>query len=156
MFNFFSLSYESLAQTFNCFKFRIQTKIFCSIWKISLPRGTKERSFTFSFVFFLFWNQALVDGPCSDFPRQQIRLKKLHLTTFKIRIPHSARTATVRKAWEKADIQKKWLGTTWAKKLAAKKRVSKRLGLGRPSILIIHVGRFPCHCLGALEILKYN
>ncbi|XP_033625592.1 60S ribosomal protein L14-like [Asterias rubens] len=95
---------------------------FVEIGRVAFMAVGKNRGKLCAIVDVIDQKRALVDGPCSDFPRQQIRLKKLHLTTFKIRIPHSARTATVRKAWEKADIQKKWLGTTWAKKLAAKKR----------------------------------
>ncbi|XP_071480836.1 large ribosomal subunit protein eL14-like [Diadema antillarum] len=66
--------------------------------------------------------RALVDGPCSGVQRQGIRFKQLHLTDFVISIPHSARNSTVRKAWEKDEITKKWEETRWAKKLAAKKR----------------------------------
>ncbi len=95
---------------------------FVEIGRVAFVAVGKNRGKLCTIVDVIDQKRALVDGPCSDFPRQQIRLKKLHLTTFKIRIPHSARTSTVRKAWEKADIQKKWLGTTWAKKLAAKKR----------------------------------
>jgi len=64
-------------------------------------------------------NRALVDGPCSGVARQSMNFKQLHLTKFVLEFPHSARTKTVRKAWEKADVNKKWLETTWAKKIAA-------------------------------------
>ncbi len=36
-----------------------------------------------------------------------------------VKIPHSARERTVRKAWTKAEIEKKWSESNWAKKLAA-------------------------------------
>lgn len=55
--------------------------------------------------------------------RRDLNFKALHLTQFTIGIGHSARTGTVRKAWEKADINKKWEQTTWAKKLATSARV---------------------------------
>merc|ERR1712121_265501 len=67
-------------------------------------------------------NRALVDGPCSGVLRQDINFKALHLTGLQVPIGHSARTGTVRKAWEKADITKKWQETTWAKKIAARER----------------------------------
>ncbi|PVD21472.1 hypothetical protein C0Q70_19645 [Pomacea canaliculata] len=70
-------------------------------------------------------NRALVDGPCSGVTRQDINFKALHLTKLKINIGASARTGTVRKAWEKEDISTKWEQTTWAKKLAARKRRSE-------------------------------
>jgi large subunit ribosomal protein L14e len=66
-------------------------------------------------------NRALVDGPCSGVARKAISFKQLHLTKFVIKFPHSARTRTVRKAWEKADVNKQWAETTWAKKIAATK-----------------------------------
>lgn len=43
------------------------------------------------------------------------------MTKFRIRIPHSAREATLKKAWAKAEIDKKWAESKWAKNLAAKK-----------------------------------
>lgn len=63
----------------------------------------------------------LVDGPCSGVTRQSVNLKSLYLTKFKIRIPHSAREATVRKAWLKGEVDKKWAESKWAKRLAAAK-----------------------------------
>ncbi len=63
----------------------------------------------------------LVDGPCTGVSRQQVNLKCLYLTKFKIRIPHSARESTVRKSWVKAEIDKKWAESSWAKKIAAAK-----------------------------------
>ncbi|GFS20011.1 60S ribosomal protein L14-like [Elysia marginata] len=71
-------------------------------------------------------NRALVDGPCSGVNRKDMNFKALHLTQFKIKIGPSARTGTVRKAWEKAEIDQKWSETTWAKKLA---NVEKRANL---------------------------
>merc|ERR1711872_657131 len=67
-------------------------------------------------------NRALVDGPCSGVLKKDLNFKALHLTPFKVKIGPSARTGTVRKAWEKEDVSKKWQETTWAKKIAAKER----------------------------------
>jgi len=64
-------------------------------------------------------NRALVDGPCSGVGRQSMNFKQLHLTNFVLTFPHSARTRIVKKAWEKADINKQWQESTWAKKIAA-------------------------------------
>jgi len=50
--------------------------------------------------------------------------KQMHLTKFVIKFPHGARTGTVRKAWEKAEVDKQWAETTWAKKIDASERVS--------------------------------
>ncbi|KAK7114732.1 large ribosomal subunit protein eL14-like [Littorina saxatilis] len=67
-------------------------------------------------------NRALIDGPCSGVLRRDTNFKALHLTPFTIGIGNSARSGTVRKAWEKAEITKKWNETTWAKKIASKER----------------------------------
>merc|ERR1712244_164631 len=44
-------------------------------------------------------NRVLVDGPCSEVPRQEYKIKSLHLTPIKVTCPCSARTKVVRKAW---------------------------------------------------------
>ncbi|XP_023221198.1 60S ribosomal protein L14-like [Centruroides sculpturatus] len=67
-------------------------------------------------------NRALVDGPCSGVTRQSIQFKKLRLTKFRIKIPHSTSTKTVRKAWEKENISEKWKETPLAKKIEARKK----------------------------------
>ncbi|XP_055878094.1 60S ribosomal protein L14-like [Biomphalaria glabrata] len=68
-------------------------------------------------------NRALVDGPCSGVGRKDMNFKALHLTPCTIKINHSARTGTVKKAWEAAEVTpKKWEQSTWAKKLATSKR----------------------------------
>lgn len=43
----------------------------------------------------------------------------MYLTKFLVKIPHSARQSTLAKAWAKAEIEKKWAETNWAKRLAA-------------------------------------
>ncbi|KAK7498891.1 hypothetical protein BaRGS_00009983 [Batillaria attramentaria] len=67
-------------------------------------------------------NRALIDGPCSGVLRKDINFKALHLTQFTVKIGPSARSGSVRKAWEKEDISKKWAESTWAKKIAARER----------------------------------
>merc|ERR1712071_72175 len=67
-------------------------------------------------------NRVLVDGPCSDVKRKALNLKALHLTKFVVKIPHSAHTGFVTKAWKKAEITSKWEETTWAKKIAQKNK----------------------------------
>merc|ERR1712142_1029268 len=61
-------------------------------------------------------NRALVDGPCSGVSRKDMNFKALHLTKHTIKIGPSARSGTVKKAWEKADMTKQWEASTWAKK----------------------------------------
>jgi len=55
--------------------------------------------------------------------RKAMSFKQLHLTKFVIKFPHGARSGAVRKAWEKAEVDKQWAETTWAKKIAAREQV---------------------------------
>ncbi|KAH0569118.1 60S ribosomal protein L14 isoform X3 [Cotesia glomerata] len=71
-------------------------------------------------------NRVLVDGPQSKIPRGQMRLSELHLTKFQLKFPFTGSTKVVRKAWDAAELEKKWSETVWAKKAAAK---AKRLTL---------------------------
>lgn len=66
--------------------------------------------------------QALVDGPCTGVRRQAMSFNKLWLTDFKIRISHSAREKQVRKRFEEGEILAKWEKTSWAKKIAMRKK----------------------------------
>uniref|UniRef100_A0A8C1GEM2 Large ribosomal subunit protein eL14 n=1 Tax=Cyprinus carpio TaxID=7962 RepID=A0A8C1GEM2_CYPCA len=67
-------------------------------------------------------NRALVDGPCTGVKRQALPFKCLQLTDYVIKVPHSARQKYVRRAWEKAEINKKWEESSWAKKIEARKK----------------------------------
>ena len=49
-----------------------------------------------------------------------MNIKSLYLTKFRVRIPHSARERTLKKALAKEEIAKKWSESTWAKKIANK------------------------------------
>ncbi|XP_067928313.1 large ribosomal subunit protein eL14-like [Watersipora subatra] len=64
-------------------------------------------------------NRALVDGPCSGAARQMINFKALQLTKFVVKIGPGARTGTVTKAWNAADISTKWAESSWAKRQQA-------------------------------------
>ena len=72
--------------------------------------------------------QALIDGPCSGVARRDISFKMLHLTDFVIKIAPSSRKGIVKKAWEKAEITKKWEASSWAKKIESRKKVGRELG----------------------------
>ncbi|CAG5025516.1 unnamed protein product [Parnassius apollo] len=66
--------------------------------------------------------RALVDGPGSGVPRQQIRLNQLHLTKFRLKFPFTAPTRVVRKAWTDEKLNEKWAESQWAKKLENKEK----------------------------------
>merc|ERR1712202_121423 len=52
--------------------------------------------------------RVLVDGPCTGVPRDVISMKSIQLTKFKTNATLGAKTATVKKCWEKAEIDSKW------------------------------------------------
>eukprot|EP01090_Pellita_catalonica_P013493 TRINITY_DN321_c0_g1_i2.p1 TRINITY_DN321_c0_g1~~TRINITY_DN321_c0_g1_i2.p1 ORF type:complete len:142 (+),score=23.43 TRINITY_DN321_c0_g1_i2:125-550(+) len=68
--------------------------------------------------------RAFVDGPscCTGVQRQTIPFKRLSLTDFKLNIGKGARLKTLKKQWEKQEIQKKWDATSWAKKRATRNK----------------------------------
>ncbi|KAK9883958.1 hypothetical protein WA026_004894 [Henosepilachna vigintioctopunctata] len=66
--------------------------------------------------------RVLIDGPCSNVPRNQVRLNQLHLTKFRIKFPYTTPTRVARKAWNDSKVDKKWAETVWAKKVAAKEK----------------------------------
>jgi large subunit ribosomal protein L14e len=68
-------------------------------------------------------NKCLIDGPeeLTGVARQIISYKRLALTDLKVTIGQSARAKTLKAAWTKGEIQSKWDGSSWAKKMAAKK-----------------------------------
>ncbi|XP_021945865.1 60S ribosomal protein L14 [Folsomia candida] len=66
-------------------------------------------------------NRVLVDGPLTGITRQEMSLKKLHLTTLGVKFPWTAPTRVVRKAWIAEKIDEKWKASRWAQRVAARK-----------------------------------
>ena len=82
---------------------------------ITMPSCSNSNKYTFQI-------QVLIDGPCSGIPRQQYRIKNLHLTPLVTKFPFSSRTSVVRKAWESDKISEKWSESSWAKRMEMKTR----------------------------------
>jgi large subunit ribosomal protein L14e len=74
-------------------------------------------------------NKCLIDGPeeITGVSRQVISFTRIALTDLTVKIQRNARQKTLKKAWSDGETMAKWEGTSWAKKLAAKK---KRASLG--------------------------
>merc|ERR1719198_1926293 len=68
--------------------------------------------------------KALIDGPVSKtgVPRQLIPYKQLALTDFKIDIDRKPALDALEAAFDGANVEAQWEATSWAKKLAAKKK----------------------------------
>merc|ERR1711916_6708 len=67
-------------------------------------------------------NRVLIDGPSTHngVKRQAMNLKRLALTSIVITFPRGARVATVTKAFNKAEVQKKFDASKWGQRLTAK------------------------------------
>merc|ERR1712096_577503 len=65
--------------------------------------------------------RVLVDGPCTGVPRDVISMKSIQLTKFKTNATLGAKTATVKKCWEKAEIDSSG-PHPWAVSLKQKER----------------------------------
>jgi len=89
-------------------------------------------------------NRAFIDGPSdlTGVARQPISLKWLSLTDLVIpKLPHSVRLKALRKAFVKADIEKKWNATSWAKKLAARKHRATLTDFDRFKLMLLRKKR---------------
>lgn len=69
-------------------------------------------------------NKCLIDGPedITGVRRQLISYRRIALTDLTVKIARNARAKTIKKAWAEAEIESKWENSSWAKKLAAKKK----------------------------------
>ena len=65
----------------------------------------------------------LVDGICA---RQQVSLKQCQLTPIKLDIPRGIKTKNLKLKLDKQDLLKKWMATSWYKKI---QKCQKRQGL---------------------------
>ncbi|XP_078739482.1 large ribosomal subunit protein eL14 [Lampetra fluviatilis] len=76
-------------------------------------------------------NRALVEGPCTGVRRQAMSFKCMQLTNIIIKFPYGARQKTVRAAWEKGEVDKKWGESNWAKKIEARTKRAKMTDFDR-------------------------
>ena len=67
-------------------------------------------------------NKCLIDGPNSGVARQMISYGRIALTDLTVKISRNARQKSLTAAWAEAGVQDKWDASSWAKKLAAKKK----------------------------------
>lgn len=69
--------------------------------------------------------------------RQAINLRRLSLTKLKVVIPPSARSGTLTKAYAKAEIDKKWAETSYAKKLAMRTKRANLSDFDRFKVMVL-------------------
>ncbi|KAK0729988.1 ribosomal protein L14-domain-containing protein [Lasiosphaeris hirsuta] len=106
-----------------------EIKIGSSSWRsVEVGRVLKLENGTLAaIVEIIDHKRALVDGPSSDpklaTPRGTVSLSNTLLTPLVIaKLPRGARSGTVKKAWETAEIDAKWKEGSWAKKQLQQER----------------------------------
>ena len=62
-------------------------------------------------------SRILVDGPTTGVKRQEISLKRISLTEFKLEVTKGVKRAALKKAITDFGLDKKWGESSWARKL---------------------------------------
>jgi len=86
-------------------------------------------------------NSVLVAGPSSGVPRQPISIKRLQLTDIVVPMRRNPRPKTLEKAWNESRAQEYWDRTSWAQKLASRKRKTEMNDFDRFKALVAHQKR---------------
>lgn len=83
-------------------------------------------------------NKCLIDGPAdiTGVSRQVISFTRIALTDFTVKVQRSARQKSLIKAWKEADLMAKWEASSWAKKLASKKKRANLDDFGRFKVMV--------------------
>lgn len=83
-------------------------------------------------------NKCLIDGPedITGVSRQVIPYTRIALTDFTVKIQQNARQKTLKKAWAEADVLAKWEASSWAKKLANKKKRASLSDFDRFKVMV--------------------
>ena len=83
-------------------------------------------------------NKCLIEGPenLTGVSRQVISYGRIALTDLTVKVSRNARQKTLTAAWAEADIQAKWDGSSWAKKLVSKKKRASLSDFDRFKVMI--------------------
>eukprot|EP00529_Nitzschia_sp_RCC80_P032952 CAMPEP_0113494224 /NCGR_PEP_ID=MMETSP0014_2-20120614/28996_1 /TAXON_ID=2857 /ORGANISM="Nitzschia sp." /LENGTH=134 /DNA_ID=CAMNT_0000388109 /DNA_START=385 /DNA_END=789 /DNA_ORIENTATION=- /assembly_acc=CAM_ASM_000159 len=83
-------------------------------------------------------NKCLIDGPqdVTGVTRQVISYTRIALTDLTVKIQRNARQKSLNKAWAEGDTLAKWEATSWAKKLAAKKKRANLSDFDRFKVMV--------------------
>jgi large subunit ribosomal protein L14e len=85
-------------------------------------------------------NRALVDSP--GMVRTQINFKRLSLTDITIpELPRAPPKKVLRKAYEDAEVEHKWAGSAWGRKLAVRRRRAAMTDFERFKVMVARVKR---------------
>jgi len=83
-------------------------------------------------------NKCLIDGPeeITGVSRQVIPYSRIALTDLTVKIQANARQKTLKKAWTEGDALNKWESSSWAKKLASKKKRASLSDFDRFKVMV--------------------
>uniref|UniRef100_A0A7S0F6W3 Large ribosomal subunit protein eL14 domain-containing protein n=1 Tax=Craspedostauros australis TaxID=1486917 RepID=A0A7S0F6W3_9STRA len=83
-------------------------------------------------------NKCLIDGPMeiTGAPRQVISFTRIALTDLTVKIQRNARQKSLKKAWEEGETMSKWDASSWAKKLAARKKRASLSDFDRFKVMV--------------------
>ncbi|KAI9838870.1 MAG: hypothetical protein M1819_004077 [Sarea resinae] len=100
------------------------------VGRVVLFKGGKFDGKLAAIVEIIDHKRVLVDGPASKeeavVPRHSAALSNVVLTPIVIdKLPRAAGNGPTRKAWEKAEVEKKWESSSWAKTRDLKQRRRK-------------------------------
>ena len=83
-------------------------------------------------------NKCLVDGPAelTGVSRQVVSFSRIALTDLMVKIQPNARQKTLKNAWAEADTLAKWEASSWAKKLASRKKRASLSDFDRFKVMV--------------------
>ncbi len=82
-------------------------------------------------------SRVLVDGPTTGVKRQEISLRRVSLTDFKLDITRALKTSDLKSAIEKFDLLKKWENTPFAKKINRAQVRSRLTDFDRFKVMVL-------------------
>lgn len=124
---------------FNIFRNSIMTfRRFVEVGRIVLINYGPDAGKLATIIDIVDQNKCLIDGPeeLTGVSRQVIPYVRIALTDLTVKIQHSARQKTLKKAWAEADILAKWEASSWAKKLNAKKKRASLSDFDRFKVMV--------------------
>lgn len=81
-------------------------------------------------------NRVLVEGPTTSIRRQIMNVKRLALTNITLGVERAADTATVAAAYKAADVDAKFLASSWGQKLDRKEKRANLDDFGRFKVMV--------------------
>jgi len=113
-------------------------KRFVEVGRIVLINYGPEKGQLATIIDIVDQNKCLIDGPSdlTGVQRQVISYSRIALTDITIKIQHNARQKTLIAAWTNEDVQGQWEKTSWAKKLASKKKRANLSDFDRFKVMV--------------------